>query len=455
MVKVMNIKKNRCYKNKISTALCVGLFSLLTHLALADGTKTLGPPPPEFDIATGTGIVAAGAGLIFQPSSIELDVPGEVKQAIIYWECQMDPDDPADDTIMIDGNEIVGTLIGGPNNFFRTTFSSTFRADITALGLVDSGLNTLEVKGLDCSAQLGPTLEKANNGAGLLVIYNDNSQPEAQIQIRDGNDLAFEGFGGHLQVTEPQTFIYDESDEIRNATLVLFFSSISGTASGSLGFRPSSIEVTVGNNTMVFDDLLDSNEGDEWDTVILSFDIPANETMLTVQAFSVDNPPLSIPGYPASFAWNGATLSVPKPVSPPEPLDGRMNGGGKIINTAVTHGFELHCNLATPNRLQVNWDKGNKFHLTSLDSAICSDDPAIDPAPPVVDIDTFNGTGTGRFNNVDGATIEFQLVDAGEPGVNDTATFLIKDVNGNVVLDVMGTLTRKGGGNHQALVNNK
>ena len=56
-------------------------------------------------------------------------------------------------------------------------------------------------------------------------------------------------------------------------------------------------------------------------------------------------------------------------------------------------------------------------------------------------------TGIGLLNGVPGATIEAVLADAGEPGKDsDTATFVIRDSNGVVVLVSSGTLER---GNHQ------
>ena len=130
------------------------------------------------------------------------------------------------------------------------------------------------------------------------------------------------------------------------------------------------------------------------------------------------------------------------------PATGRMTGGGRITDsTVVTHGFDLHCDPARlPNNLQVNWAGGNRFHLTQLTSVRCIDDPNIAPPPPAAGFDTYIATGTGRYNGVAGATISFTFTDAGEPGTSDTATLLIKDVNGNVVLNVSGTLR----GNHQA-----
>lgn len=132
-------------------------------------------------------------------------------------------------------------------------------------------------------------------------------------------------------------------------------------------------------------------------------------------------------------------------------LDGRMTGGGSIFTQdgmRVNHGFELHCaSIIEPNNLQVNWGKGNKFHLESLDMATCSDSPNIDEAPPVAGFDNFSGTGTGRYNGEAGATVRFIFTDAGEPGKADVAQIAIQDAGGNTVLIVSGPLTK---GNHQA-----
>lgn len=136
---------------------------------------------------------------------------------------------------------------------------------------------------------------------------------------------------------------------------------------------------------------------------------------------------------------------------PPLPaIEGRMTGGGSVFNASmrVTHGFELNCDASkTPNNLQVNWGKGNKFHLENLNTASCSDDPAITPNPPAAGFDTYVGTGTGRYNGVSGYTAEWTFTDAGEPGKNDLAKIVIKDASNNVILSVSGKLNN---GNQQA-----
>ena len=131
-------------------------------------------------------------------------------------------------------------------------------------------------------------------------------------------------------------------------------------------------------------------------------------------------------------------------------LMGRMTGGGSIqdpVYGRVTHGFQLKCtSMSTPNSLEVNWGNGNKFHLTSLATAMCTDDPTIDEGKPVAGFDTYDGTGTGNYNGAPGATAKWKFTDAGEPGRQDFAHITIT-VGMTVVLDAQGTLQN---GNHQA-----
>lgn len=141
--------------------------------------------------------------------------------------------------------------------------------------------------------------------------------------------------------------------------------------------------------------------------------------------------------------WGGEIRATGEAHSP-----GRMTGGGTIGTSDVRHGFELHCDAdQEPNNLQVNWGKNNKFHLESLTSAVCSDDPKIAENPPAAGFDTFVGKGTGRYNGVSGYKIEFRFTDAGEPGTNDTAKITIFKPDNSVLLTVSGNLKN---GNHQA-----
>ncbi len=91
---------------------------------------------------------------------------------------------------------------------------------------------------------------------------------------------------------------------------------------------------------------------------------------------------------------------------------GFMTGGGKVTNqtASATFGFELFCSTtSTPNNLQVNWGKGNKFHLDKLTGASCTNNPAITPNPPAAGFDTYSGSGSGRYNGTPGATAQWTL----------------------------------------------
>ncbi len=399
--------------------------------ALADGTETLGVP--TIDMQHGSGIVAKGTGMVTQPGTININVPdgATVKQVLLYWEGQHKSAN-GDNTIVVNGVTITGALIGGPTLFFSNVKSSSFRSDITGLNLIKPGSNTITLSGL--------TFDNKNDGAGIIVIFEKG--PLSDIQLRDGNDLAFFQFTSPLDTTVKQTFTFQSASVDRIADIQMFFSSIRD-ADPATGFRPTVIEIKVGGVTTKLIDQLDSKDGFEWDTLMVPVNIPAGSTQISVQAFSKNEGQTT--GLPASLTWNELALSLPKEIKIEE---GRMTGGGSVFkgDMRVTHGFEIHCDLKKPNNIEVNWP-GNKFHLTELTSAVCTDDPAIDPKPPNAPFDTFTGKGTGKLNGKSGAKIEFVFTDAGEPGTKDKATIKIRDSANKLVLEVSGFLNK---GNHQA-----
>jgi len=432
------------------TSLLIGVAVALPGAVLADGTEILGSP--GIGIQDGTGIVAGGTGMFIQPGTIEVEVPdgATVEQVLLYWEGFMRDADPnGDDTIQIanDGatfTDVTGTLIGGPTHFFNNANASAFRADITGLALVGSGMNTLTVQGMDFTDR--------NNGAGVLVIFDDGSS-SAGIDIRDGSDLAFINFAPTLDSTVLQTYNFAPSGADRIANLAMFFSSVAGSTTGGVQ-RPSTIEINVLGSTspaqFLIQNTLDSIDGADWDTLVTAVGVPAGSTSITVQAFSRDD--LGTGDLPASFDWIASALAF-EPEDPPG-VPGRMTGGGSVFRidgARVTRGFEIHCDLREPNNLEVNWP-GHRFHTTELTAAICTEDPAIDQLPRSAPFDTFNGTGIGRLNGVDGARIEFVFVDAGEPGRDDTASISIFDADNNLVLEVSGFMDR---GNIQAHKDNQ
>jgi hypothetical protein len=158
-------------------------------------------------------------------------------------------------------------------------------------------------------------------------------------------------------------------------------------------------------------------------------------------------------GHLRAFEQPTGTCTFGGGVVPPI-LKGRMTGGANLLATnpagaeakiAVT----IHCDVTVnPNRMQVNWidpstGASHRFHMTSMTSARCSDDPTITPNPPGANFDTHDGEGTGRYDGTPGATAEWRLQDAGEPGTGvDRGSITITDANNNVVLEASGPTLR-------------
>jgi hypothetical protein len=155
-------------------------------------------------------------------------------------------------------------------------------------------------------------------------------------------------------------------------------------------------------------------------------------------------------GFPTG---QSSSVTVAIPTDCGLPALGRFTGGGsqiKVGGVRVTRGLTIHCDLLLSNNLEVNWN-GHQFHMEEhLTTVACTDDPAIIQAPPAAPLDTLIGIGIGRYDDVDGFTINFTLVDAGEPGTLDKMRILIFETANpaNVILDVPLQLLE--GGNLQA-----
>lgn len=408
--------------------LLVLFIGITPNSGFADGTEIL--DSPSIPIASGTGVTAAGTGLtVFQPGTININIPSasDVIQVLLYWQ-GTSSSIIGDNSITVQGIDIIGSLIGGPvvpgaaHSFF------TYRADITNLGLISSGANSISVGGLD--------FDVVSNGAGILVILDDGSTL-AEIDIRDGQDVAYI-YAAELITTktEPQTFTFASSTNDRTANLSMFFSSVSGPYSGG-GFRPSSIEITVNGVTNIISNLLDSSDGAEWDTVNLDLFIPAGASSLTVQAFSRDD--LGTGQTPASLFWLTASLSI----SPGDRVACRVTAGGNKKNAFCDSDSLEVCavdgtdtwggQFGAPPRIAGNWthhhaptvDDSFVFHSNEMFNVECSDPgPFCQPAryAPNRQIDFM---GLGVFNSKKGSYESFpewsvcfqvHLEDAGEGG---------------------------------------
>lgn len=274
------------------------LFSkVANNLTTINYTEILGS---QGALDAGSGLVVEGTGMVSQPAMIDLNVPGSVVQVLLYWSGGSNAADHAgDNTIVIEGMEVQGDLIGGPAYFFSDVWFSAYRADITSLGLVAEGANSLTLSGMEFTH----TQYNENNGAGLVVVYDDGTTSE--LSIRDGIDLAFFNFTEPRQTTVPQTFTFAAEDMERTGYLSLMTGSVALN-------RPNEIKVTIGGVETPYYNILGNTDGADWDALTLPVTIPAGATEITVEAISTNSTdPLG-----ASIAWVVAALDVP--VTPPD-----------------------------------------------------------------------------------------------------------------------------------------
>lgn len=334
----------------------------------------------------------------------------------------------------------------GPISTYNTVVSNHYN------NATNGGTGILVVGGsnANCGARNDVTdfWNRISSDTGLPVTYvNDPANVTSQMfvgfrMIAVASDEGNTGCGGLTQAENDALTARsgDVAAFVNNGGGLLGFSS--GFAINQYGYMGTVGAITT-QTGLSYEDITTTPDGQAAGLNDSSLDVCCwHDKYLTFPSFLT---PLA---YEAGTTTNPAVLGGRSVVIAPAG-DRFMTGGGSLRATGVRHGAVLHCTVSDPgpDKLQVNWDKGKKFHLEELTEAACTDDPNIDEGKPVAGFDTYTGKGTGRYNGVSGATAEWVITDAGEPGRSDTLTIKITDANGNVVLDQSGKLES---GNNQA-----
>lgn len=290
----------------VSAVALVGIGVGSTLPVGADGTETLGTP--SVTIAPATGAAVGTIGLFVQPASLQVTIPADavVTQALLYVEAGHRTGDTSgavpDNTLVVDGTELTGTMVGGPTAFYGDVITNTQRFDLTALGLVRPGTTVLTLDGLDS--------DEVDDGAGLLVLFRQPGR-DASVSVLDGNDIAFANFAAPLDATVPQTFRVTPASVARTASLALLVGSVHDPAIGAIdGHRPHAVVVTSGGVTTTLPDAFVDRGGREFDNLVTDVTIPAGAETVTVQ---LQSRPDATGDLPASLVWVAAALSTPTP----------------------------------------------------------------------------------------------------------------------------------------------
>lgn len=291
--------------NKTLKSLC--FFAGLTLLVVGfAGATTLTENPALTQQGQGLDFVEGGVGLEGLGSGsvlVTVDIGGPVQAAYLYWAgrdrpCPVDgggncviPGQPyLDQEMLFDGNPITGVIVGAEQNGEINNIG--YRADVT--GIVSArgtGVQSFTIADGDLNDKLW-----RQNGAGLLVIFTDESDPtHYRLIVYDGLDFAFGELTGAAAVTEPVIFSYDPATAGPTGELAVFCGD-----AGSV--RPDRIDISD-NASLV--NTLTGSDGPSWDSPRVPVALSATGST-TVQLFSEP-----VHENPDSLMWELGVLRVP------------------------------------------------------------------------------------------------------------------------------------------------
>lgn len=306
---------------RLLLAVLLALSWLAPWQAVADDTQeTFGI---RFVAEGRYGIAANGVGLDGLGSgAITLSVPGTaIEAAYLYWS-GYDEWTGGDNTIAlaVDGPTVAPALIAmdqfGPAFWYDGFHYFVWLADVTSY--VQLGAHTYTISGFDSAVAM-------RNGAGLMVVYEDASLPVGRVEIQDGLDRFYRGWGeGERGETAVNCFSFDPAGFDRALDLTMFVADI--VASGAP--RPDALWYLTGSSTdpmpldMVnapddgpFDGSLvegppsypfQSSDGPQWDTYENTITIPTGDSWACFQIESaeyLDYQPASGVGVALAGRW--------------------------------------------------------------------------------------------------------------------------------------------------------
>ncbi len=281
---------------------------------------------PYAVVNTGVGVRDTGG----TGTMSDVTVTGQVQKAWLYWVGSNVPHsdilkDPVvtltrsgspGQSVTADVTAIVEFEVPWqPGNYYWDANHIAYWADVTDLVATGTWDYTISDFVMD-----------KTHGAGLQIVYADDSLPAQNVSIFQGHDYAFAGWqnAGELSRTwvTSYTFAPAAYDRVLDAAFLV--------AGGEGTDRPDQLWYDVGTHVTEADlpvelitnntgTVLDTNpleglDGNEWDTVIKSVLIPAGATYAAFQFQSGGGTGTGRPS--ESFSWVASSFSlIPEPAS--------------------------------------------------------------------------------------------------------------------------------------------
>ncbi|MFH1591736.1 MAG: PKD domain-containing protein [archaeon] len=293
-------------------------------------------------------LAAAGVGMKDgQPNSINLELDEDPDFGLLVWAMRS----AKDDTIKLDGVNLQGYATGpsvsGNNNW-------AFQKVVTSH--LDDSDEHYSISGIP---------EPQSEGAGLLAVVADPDM-ENFIEIRTDNNYYYHGTSLPAgQNSKVVVFEFGSEGFERSADIVLMVGDTDDDRGDGIWVKtgsgnPPSKVIDVG--TEIGHDILDANDGPQWDTFRATVTIPANHDYLAVQVES-----------PAERSGESAILvasAIQLECLPPEPVcgNGDQETGeecdwGPLNGIPCEPGYDDSCNYCTDS---CDWE--------IVDGPFCGDD---------------------------------------------------------------------------------
>ncbi|MCR4437663.1 MAG: SdrD B-like domain-containing protein [bacterium] len=272
-------------------------------------------------------MVAGGVGLVTGSGTFQLVVPEGVtiEAAYLYWGGQ-DSNSPPNHwgdpevELQIDGGAsttITGQLIG-MTTAIAGRFRFSYRADVTAK--ITPGTHMVSLSGFD-PGLLGSSGRAF--GGGILVVYSKPDLPLATISIADGVDyFLFSKFHPTSQILR---FGFSAAPVARTTELLLMVGGVEEDEATGLWYQVGSDAIPAGSivdapGAVDYDhssspvngedtDPFHSANGQEWDILTMSVQLPAESAWLAVQIESQSDSPYGKRS--ASGIWVVCAMRLP------------------------------------------------------------------------------------------------------------------------------------------------
>ncbi len=185
---------------------------ILASLLVPIPAQAQGPITARYAADGHYGVVSAGVGMDGLTSgTITLAVPGTPVAAYLYWsgfDTFANGDDQVGftvDTTLI-STDIMAYVAGlggdtatfGPDLWYGVLYRSVYMAEVT--GVIQSGLHAYTISDFDMVDPTG-----VQDGAGLVVVYEDPAEPLNRVIIQDGLSIFFPVYN------PPQTFRHSDT----------------------------------------------------------------------------------------------------------------------------------------------------------------------------------------------------------------------------------------------------